>query len=207
MTLNPEKFVSLTEGYTVKKNINGELVFCDCATGLVFVSNGDGTHNTTCSCGSATFDTNLACSGGVATCTAKAVCETCGEEYGEVDSDAHDIVVDEAVAPKCGETGLTAGQHCSRCDAMTIIQEVVPALTHKDDDGDSLCDHGCGTQISSGGNGGTGEAETPDGSGQPEEDGTICEYCRSNHNNPITRIFCRITQFFIKLFTFLGFWE
>ena len=145
--------------------------------------------------------------GGEATCIAKAVCETCGEEYGEVDSDAHDIVIDEAVAPKCGETGLTEGQHCSRCDAMTIIQEVVPALTHKDDDGDYLCDHGCGTQISSGSNGGTGEAETPDGPEQPEEDGTICEHCGGNHSNPITRIFCRITQFFLRLFTFLGYWE
>ena len=145
--------------------------------------------------------------GGEATCIAKAVCETCGEEYGEVDSDAHDIVIDEAVAPKCGETGLTEGQHCSRCDAMTIIQEVVPALTHKDDDGDYLCDHGCGTQISSGSNGGTGEAETPDGPEQPEEDETICEHCGGNHSNPITRIFCRITQFFLRLFTFLGYWE
>ena len=51
------------------------------------------------------------------------------------------------------------------------------------------------------------EPDVPDEPEQPEEDGTICEYCGSNHNNPITKIFCRITQFFIRLFTFLGFWE
>ena len=89
VTLNPEKFVSLTEGYTVKKNIKGELVLCDCATGLVFVSNGDGTHNTTCSCGSVTFETNLACSGGVATDTLQAYCEYCNASYGALNPDVH----------------------------------------------------------------------------------------------------------------------
>ena len=44
----------------------------------------------------------------------------------------HNIVIDEAKAPTCTETGLTEGQHCTRCDAMTIIQEEVPALNHKD---------------------------------------------------------------------------
>ncbi|MBQ3136902.1 MAG: hypothetical protein IJB74_05395 [Clostridia bacterium] len=44
----------------------------------------------------------------------------------------HDIVVDEAVAPDCVNTGLTEGSHCTRCDDMTVKQGVVPALNHKD---------------------------------------------------------------------------
>ncbi len=45
----------------------------------------------------------------------------------------HDIVVDdEAVAPDCVNTGLTEASHCTRCDDMTVEQEVIPALNHKD---------------------------------------------------------------------------
>ena len=69
--------------------------------------------------------------GGEATCVAKAVCETCGEEYGDIAPDAHDIVIDKAVAPDCANTGLTQGEHCTRCD-YKVEQEVVPALNHKD---------------------------------------------------------------------------
>ena len=70
--------------------------------------------------------------GGEANCAEKAVCEICKQSYGDIDADNHDIIIDEAVSPDCVNTGLTAGQHCSRCDAMTIIQEVIPAINHKD---------------------------------------------------------------------------
>ncbi len=60
-------------------------------------------------------------------------CEKCGEEISRdaqtIDALGHDIVVDEAVAPTCTETGLTAGEHCSRCD-YAVAQEEVPALGH-----------------------------------------------------------------------------
>ncbi len=49
-----------------------------------------------------------------------------------INPDAHDIVVDEAVPSNCNNPGVTAGQHCSRCDNATIAQEEVPALNHKD---------------------------------------------------------------------------
>ena len=39
------------------------------------------------------------------------------------------MVTDEAVNPTCTATGLTAGEHCSRCD-YKVAQEVVPALDH-----------------------------------------------------------------------------
>ena len=43
----------------------------------------------------------------------------------------HKEVVDAAVAPTCTTTGLTAGKHCSVCNAVLVAQEVVPALGHK----------------------------------------------------------------------------
>ncbi len=163
-----------------------------------YTPNTDGTtHNANCVCGVTVVD-NETHTGGTATCTTQAVCEICKQAYGDIEADNHDIVVDEAVAPKCGETGLTAGQHCSRCDAMTIIQEVVPALTHKDDDGDSLCDHGCGTQISDGSDGGTGEAETPDG---PTED--TCDRCGEVHTDFFYDFICMIKDFFNRIIRFL----
>ncbi len=42
----------------------------------------------------------------------------------------HTIVIDEAKAPTCTETGLTEGQHCSVCDEVLIAQEVIDANGH-----------------------------------------------------------------------------
>ena len=42
----------------------------------------------------------------------------------------HVVVIDEAVAPTCTETGLTEGSHCSRCHATLVAQNVVDALGH-----------------------------------------------------------------------------
>ena len=61
-----------------------------------------------------------------ADCVTPGVCSVCqaeGEALG------HDIVTDAAVAPTCTETGLTAGEHCTRCDHV-VAQEVVDALGH-----------------------------------------------------------------------------
>lgn len=60
-------------------------------------------------------------SGGTQTCKGYK-CENCGAEYGEFDAENHDIIIDEAVAPTCTETGLAEGSHCTRCDDMTVAQ-------------------------------------------------------------------------------------
>ena len=48
-----------------------------------WVSNGDGTHTRVCANDNKHTETK-ACHGGKATCTAKAICEDCGAEYGEM---------------------------------------------------------------------------------------------------------------------------
>ena len=53
----------------------------------------------------------------------------------------HIVVADNAVAPSCASTGLTAGTHCSECGQILVKQEIVPASEeHTYDDGyDAVC--------------------------------------------------------------------
>jgi len=43
----------------------------------------------------------------------------------------HTEIEDPAVNPTCTQTGLTAGSHCSVCNATIVEQETLPALGHK----------------------------------------------------------------------------
>ena len=90
-------------------------------------SAGNGTHIRNCK-NCYKVDT-ASCTGGTATCSAKAVCEACGVEYGEKDPDNHDLIPHEAKAPTCTEKGWNAFDTCSRCDYTTTYQEL-PALNH-----------------------------------------------------------------------------
>ena len=89
VTLDPAKFTSLIDGYGVKLNNKNDLVLCNHSAATVAVSNGNGTHNTTCDCNETTFESNIACSGGVATTTHLAVCAYCGGNYGELDANVN----------------------------------------------------------------------------------------------------------------------
>ena len=70
-----------------------------------WTSNGNGTHTRTCqreNCNATETDT---CSGGTATCTAKAICEVCKSEYGTLK--AHDFTAETAE-----EQYLKSGSSC-----------------------------------------------------------------------------------------------
>ena len=55
-------------------------------------------------------------SGGVATCIDLAICDTCGEEYGELDSTNHNLEKISATDATVTETGNTEYWHCLDCD-------------------------------------------------------------------------------------------
>lgn len=90
-------------------------------------SAGNGTHIRSCMNYCSEVDT-ASCTGGTATCTAKAVCEACGGEYGEKDPNNHDLEQHAAKAPTCTEKGWNAYETCSRCDHTTYTE--LPALNH-----------------------------------------------------------------------------
>ena len=90
-------------------------------------SAGNGTHTRSCTNYCREVDT-AKCTGGKATCSAKAVCEVCGGEYGEKDSNNHDLVQHEAQAATCTKPGWNAYETCSRCDHTTYAEQ--PALNH-----------------------------------------------------------------------------
>lgn len=90
-------------------------------------SAGNGTHTRSCTNYCSEVDT-ARCTGGTATCSAKAVCKVCGGEYGEKDPNNHDLVQHAAKAPTCTEKGWNAYETCSRCDHTTYTE--LPALNH-----------------------------------------------------------------------------
>ena len=90
-------------------------------------SAGNGTHTRSCMNYCSEVDT-ASCTGGTATCTAKAVCEACGGEYGEKDPNNHALVHPSAKAPTCTEIGWDAYDLCVRCGYTT--RKELPALNH-----------------------------------------------------------------------------
>lgn len=81
-------------------------------------SAGNGTHTRSCTNYCREVDT-AKCTGGKATCTAKAVCKVCGGEYGEKDLNNHALVHPHAKAPTCTEIGWDAYDLCVRCGYTT----------------------------------------------------------------------------------------
>ena len=82
-----------------------------------WVSNGDGTHSRECTVDGCKGVETMACSGGTATCTEKAVCEYCGKAYGNPDSNNHTDLkhIDAKAATKTAE-GNIEYWYCGGCD-------------------------------------------------------------------------------------------
>lgn len=92
-------------------------------------SAGNGTHTRSCTNYCREVDT-ANCTGGTATCSAKAVCEVCGGEYGEKDSNNHALEQHAAQAPTCTEIGWDAYEACSRFGCDYTTRKELPALNH-----------------------------------------------------------------------------
>ena len=122
-------------------------------------------------------DGAIACdshTGGTATCTAKAVCALCGEEYGDLVP--HKLTKTEEKAATCTENGNTAYWICSECDKcfadadgkteVALADTVIKATGHKFADGKcTVCgdiDSTFKTVITAGANG-TWQKGTNDG--------------------------------------------
>ena len=85
--------------------------------------------------------------GGTATCTAKAVCETCDQPYGELG--AHKLTKTDAKAATCTEAGNNEYYTCSRCggvfkdeagtQATTVVAETLKKLGHDWSNKDGIC--------------------------------------------------------------------
>ena len=69
------------------------------------------------------------CTGGNATCTAKAICSVCGKEYGELDPTAHAWNGGvTSVAPTCTKEGTTL--YTCLHNALHTYTEAIPAVGH-----------------------------------------------------------------------------
>ena len=82
-----------------------------------WVSNGDGTHSRECTVDGCKGVETMACSGGKATCTEKAVCEYCGKAYGKPDPKNHtDLKHIPAKAATEDSEGNIEYWYCGGCD-------------------------------------------------------------------------------------------
>lgn len=71
------------------------------------------------------------CHGGTATCIAKAKCEVCGNEYGDVDSSNHiNTEILEAKEATCTSKGITEGLICNDCGTTLKHQTEVDEIPH-----------------------------------------------------------------------------
>ncbi len=84
-----------------------------------WTSNGDGTHTRVCSvCDENTsgHSETQSCSGGEATCSAKAICKDCNTAYGLLNLNNHKNTVEKAaVTANCVTEGFSAGVYCNDC--------------------------------------------------------------------------------------------
>ena len=80
-------------------------------------ADGDGTHSRECTVDGCKGVETMACSGGNATCTEKAICEVCGKAYGELDPNNHaDLKHISAKAATEDTEGNIEYWYCGGCD-------------------------------------------------------------------------------------------
>lgn len=94
------------------------------------------TGDTVCTCGETVFFGEVIPAtgkhtGGTASCKDKAVCDVCGNAYGDVNPENHkNVVTDKAVSATCSARGLTEGSHCDACGVIIVKQTETQKLQH-----------------------------------------------------------------------------
>lgn len=69
--------------------------------------------------------------GGVATCIDLAICDTCGEEYGELNPDNHTgAEIRDAIEPTCTEQGYSGDTYCNGCGVLLATGTVLDITPH-----------------------------------------------------------------------------
>lgn len=95
-----------------------------------WTSNGNGTHSRHCTCNAVETEN---CSGGTATCIAKAVCEICKESYGSLDPNSHaDLKHIDAKAATAAEEGNIAYWYCGDCGKYFADAAATREITRAD---------------------------------------------------------------------------
>ena len=95
-----------------------------------WTSNGDGTHSRHCTCN--VVETKN-CSGGKATCKAKAVCDICGKSYGSLDLNSHaDLKHIAAKAATAAAEGNIEYWYCEDCDKYFSDAAATKEITKAD---------------------------------------------------------------------------
>ena len=98
-----------------------------------WVSNGDGTHTRQCTVDGCNGSETNDCSGGTATCKDKAICEVCGENYGELDANNHtDLKHFPAAAATKTAEGNIEYWYCGGCGKYFADKAAAKEITKAD---------------------------------------------------------------------------
>ena len=99
-------------------------------TWSAWTSNGDGTHSRRCTCNAVE---TVNCSGGMATCKDKAVCEICGKSYGSPDLNNHAHLKHiDAKAATVAEEGNIEYWYCGGCGKYFADAAATREITQAD---------------------------------------------------------------------------
>ena len=108
--------------------VAGNSEYWECSVCSKLFSDANGTTETTLA--NVTIPATGAHTGGTATCQKKAVCEVCGQEYGEFG--AHSLKAVAEVPATCGTAGVMAHYACTLCGAKFMDADGNTAATDAD---------------------------------------------------------------------------